>query len=257
MGEFLFLGTGASLGVPIVGCNCKVCKSTDKKNKRLRPSALLKVKNKTFLIDAGPDFRQQALLHDIDDFDGLLLSHLHYDHSSGIDDMRFLYFKDREPIPCLLSLSALEEFKSRYYYLFSPISKVTTVCEMFEFHILEENRGNINFQGVDISYFSYMQNKTSVLGFRINNFAYVTDIREYEDTVFEDLKGVDKLVISALRKDPSIYHFSIDESIDFAKKVKAKSTWLTHLTHEIDYNELSNSLPFNFYLAYDGLEISF
>jgi phosphoribosyl 1,2-cyclic phosphate phosphodiesterase len=256
-GTFLFLGTGASMGVPIVGCKCSVCSSTSKYNKRFRPSALIKLNKKNFLIDVSPDFRSQALINKIENIDALIFTHLHYDHSAGIDDLRPIYFERNKAIDCLLSPETLNEMEKRFYYFFEPISSVSTFSNIFKFHLLEEDVGNTDFLGIPINNFSYFQMGMKVSGYRFGDLAYVTDIREYDDNIFSSLKGVKKLVISALRSQSSQAHFSISESINFAQKVNAEKTYFTHIAHDVDHNEENKQLPKGIELAYDGLEINF
>lgn len=256
-GTFLFLGSGASMGVPVIGCKCTVCQSEVSSNKRLRPAGLLKVAGKSFLIDVGPDFREQALKYHIDHLDGLLLTHVHFDHIAGIDDLRIFYFLKKKAIPCLLSPETLEELKIRYHYLFRPIGEITTVSAQLEFQMLEEDFGDVEFEGVKMQNLTFFQSNMKVTGFRVGDFSYVTDIREYSDEVFVILKGVKKLVLSALRHRPSPVHLSIEEGIEFARKVGAEKTWFTHIAHDLDHEETNRALPPDIRLGADGLEIEF
>ena len=256
-GNFLFIGTGASLGVPVVGCNCKVCNSPSSKDKRLRTSALLKLNHKKILIDCGPDFRQQALRHSINHIDGIIITHAHYDHTSSIDELKVYTSRENCTLPCLLSKWTADDLAIRYNYIFFPdFGKKKTVTN-FSLQVLPDERGCVNFQDTTFHYFTYKQAGMKVTGFRLGNFAYITDIFDYPDTIFEDLKGVEVLVLSALRYTNSNIHFSVDQSIDFSKKVHAKETWLTHLSHDLSYEQTNAYLPQNVRLAYDGLEIQF
>lgn len=256
-GKFLFLGTGASMGIPVIGCTCKVCTSLVPQNKRLRPSALIEVMGKRFLIDVGPDFREQALKYGISHLEGLLLTHVHFDHIAGIDDLRALYFTHKTKTPCLLSKETLEDLKVRYHYLFKPMAEHTTMSAQIEFVPLDKDFGEVDFRGVKIGYMSYYQGKTKVTGFRVGDFAYVSDIRTYSDEIFHSLKGVHTLVVSALRERPSPVHFTIDEAVEFAQKVGAKKTYFTHIAHELDHLETNKKLPRGIELGYDGLQLSF
>lgn len=256
-GRFLFLGTGASSGVPVIGCKCRVCSSSSPLNRRLRPSGLLKVLGKTFLIDVGPDFRQQALLHGIDQLDGLLLTHTHYDHIAGIDELRIFYFGQNRELPMMLSQESFESLKIRYPYLFQRTQESLTMSARMELHLLPKKEGRIDFLGVPISYFSYLQGDMPVTGYRIGNFAYVSDIREYDDSIFLALQGVEHLVLSALKEEPSPLHLSLEEAIQFAKRVGAKKTRLTHMSHRLDYETMNAKLPSDVQMAFDGLEMNF
>lgn len=257
LGKFLFLGTGSSVGVPIIGCKCAVCTSVSPFNKRLRPSGLLRIGSKSILIDVGPDFRQQALRFGIDHLDGLLLTHTHYDHIAGIDELRIFYVRQNRELPCLLSKKSFEDLKIRYPYLFQRIGEAATLSARLDLHILPAASGDIEFLGVKIGYFSYYQGDMAVNGYRIGDFAYVSDIREYDESIFASLKGVRSLVLSALREEPSQLHLSLEEAIAFGRKVGAKNTLLTHMTHNLDHNTTNAKLPSDVQLAYDGLEIPF
>lgn len=255
--KFLFLGTGASAGVPVVGCSCPTCSSLNAKNQRLRPSGLLKIENRLFLIDVGPDFRSQALKNKITHLDGLLLTHPHYDHIAGIDELRVFYFKQKKPLPCLLSPESLDNLKERYKYLFQPIGEASTLSAQIEFQILDQEIGQAEFCGLKIGYCSYFQGGTLVTGWRLGDFAYLTDVKDYDETVFIALKGVKKLVLNALRKEPSPLHLTIDEAVAFGKKVGVEKLYLTHISHAIEHGAVEKELPLGVHLAYDGLEISF
>ncbi len=251
-GKFLFLGTGGSLGVPIVGCDCAVCTSENPKNKRLRPSGIVEVDGKKILVDAGPDFRTQALRSRLHALDGVLITHCHFDHVGGLDDLRVYAFKHKKQLPCLLSRESYEELQIRYHYLMHPHA-----ADKFDFHILEGDGGAASFQGIPWSFVSYRQAGMKVTGYRQGTFAYVSDIRKYGEEVVEGLRGVETLVLSALKYTPTEVHFSLDEAIEFARKVGAKRTFLTHIAHDLEHEKVNAELPADVQLAYDGLEIEF
>lgn len=253
--KLLFLGTGGSMGIPVIGCKCPVCKSDSSYNKRLRPSALLIVDGKRILIDCGPDFKEQALRYEIDQLDGIIVTHAHHDHTAGFDELRIYSLRSHQAIPCLLSPDTLTDLKRRFYYIFDKNSSYTATTAKFQLQLLERERGEISFLGLNIRYFSYKQGGMLINGFRFGNLAYVSDIREYPETIFEDLKGIETLVISALRFSPTPLHFSVDEAIDFARRTGAKKTWLMHIAHELDHEKTNVYLPADIRLAYDGLVI--
>ncbi|MDR3623599.1 MAG: MBL fold metallo-hydrolase [Chlamydiales bacterium] len=256
-GTFTLLGTGASTGVPVIGCNCKVCTSTSEFNKRLRTSALLEVQGKHILIDSGPDFRIQALKYGIEKLDAMILTHTHFDHIAGIDELRIYTFRQKRALPCILSAQSYEEIKIRYYYLFKEKNSKDNGSASLAFQALEKDRGIVELFGLPITYFSYLQGNMPVNGIRIGNFAYVTDIQKYSESIFEDLYGVEILVVSALRESASFIHFNLEEAISFARKVNAKKVYLTHLSHELDYKDVSSKLPPGVHLGFDGLKIHF
>ncbi len=257
--RFLFLGTGGSMGVPLIGCSCPVCLSPSPFNKRLRSSALCTVGDKCFLIDCGPDFRSQALTHHIDRLDGVLFTHAHNDHTAGMEDLRIFNWRTDKALPCLLSIETADDIKRRYYYIFEPEGDeiYRKMLARFDLEYLVGDRGTLNFQGMPVGYFTYAQGGMRVNGFKLGNLAYVSDIRDYDESIFEELRGVDILVMSALRYSASHMHFSVDEAVAFSKKVGASHTWLMHVAHELDHDEANAYLPENIRMAYDGLELNF
>lgn len=254
-GHFLFLGTGGSAGVPLIGCECDVCRSSSHYNKRLRSAGLLKIKDKNFLIDVGPDFRTQALHYNIKHLTGVLLTHAHSDHIAGIDDLRPYYFLHRTRLPCVLSQETFDEVKVRYHYILNPLVSGKSVTAQLDFRILPQDFGDFELEGLDFKYLSYFQVGMKVAGFRFGNFAYVSDIREYSEKVVDMLKGVDTLVLSALRHVPNSMHFSVEEAVAFARSVSAKKTYLTHISHDLEYAATNSLLPPDVRMSYDGLEI--
>jgi len=256
-GTFLFLGTGASAGVPVIGCSCKTCLSHNPKNKRLRSSALVTFQNKNFLIDAGPDIRHQALTHHINRVDGLILTHTHFDHIGGLEELRIYNFLQQQALPCLLSQESSLDMKQLFYYLFAEKVHGQNFTSEFDFTILSENEGKVDFQGLPILYTSYNQGNMKVIGLRLGNLAYLTDIKTYSPEIFIFLKGVKTLIMSALRFTPSQLHLTIDEAIDFSEKVGAEATYFMHLSHDVEYEHASSLLPKGIYLAYDGLKLNF
>lgn len=253
-GRFLFLGTGASAGVPLIGCSCSVCLSTSSFNKRLRSSGLLLIDGKKYLIDVGPDFRTQALKEKIDHLDGVLITHAHADHIAGIDDLRPYYFISEKKLPCLCSKPTYEEIAARFPYLMRNRLEGSVPAQL-DFQLLESDFGQSLFEGLKVGYLTYFQMKMQVTGFRVGDFAYVSDIRHFSDKVFEALSNIQVLVLSALRYGSSEMHFGIEEAIAFSKRTKAKHTYFTHIAHDIDHEKVYAQLPAGFHLAYDGLSI--
>lgn len=257
MGSLVLLGTSASAGIPVIGCSCAVCSSTNPKNKRMRASALIRYNGKNILIDAGPDIHQQAHRFGVRHLDGLLITHTHYDHTGGLEELRAFTFVKQMPIPCVLSKISLTHLHKLFYYFFEEHAQDKTVPAKFDFRTLDAKRGDFELLGIPFSYFTYSQPKMEVTGYRIGDLAYVTDIKDYPETIFEDLKGIKTLIISALRFTPTKLQFSVDEAVSFAEKSGATMTYLIHMSHEIEHSHIENLLPPSIQPGYDGLEIPF
>jgi phosphoribosyl 1,2-cyclic phosphate phosphodiesterase len=256
-GKLQFLGTGGSIGVPVIGCTCDVCTSSCQYNVRLRPSACVDWGGRRFLIDVGPDFKQQALRYHITRLDGILLTHAHRDHVAGIDDLRSLYYYTKRPLPILLSEDTANDVKMRYDYLFKANEERVYPTSFFTFQILPNAEGEIIFEEIAIQYVTYIQGAMKVNGYRLGNLAYLSDIRYFNPSIFKQLKGLKYLVISALRHEPSLMHFSIEEAIHFANELQVECAWLTHISHDLDHEKTNVFLPPHIQIAYDGLEIEF
>lgn len=254
----VFLGTGASLGTPVVGCHCPICHSDVPHNKRLRTAALLRLPFKRFLIDCGPDFRQQALREDLGKIDGLFLTHAHYDHIAALDELRIYAMRQQKSMPTLLSATTAEEVYRRFSYIFVAKEidgkKIPPQLELQRLPALE---GTIDFCGLTTRYVTYEQSGMPVNGYRWGDLAYLTDIRHFPESIFTMLQDIKILIIGALKFTPSPFHFTIDEAIEFSKKTSAKRVWLTHISHEVEHEKTNAYLPDNIRLAYDGLEIPF
>lgn len=244
------------MGIPVIGCHCSVCHSGSPYNQRMRPSGLLTFRNKKYLIDCGPDFRMQALKYHIEHLDGLLLTHAHHDHTAGIDELRAYHLYSKKALPCLLSQETADDLLKRYYYIFVK-KNPEALTPQLTLQILETEKGEVLFQELSVQYVSYKQGGMKVNGFRFGNFAYISDIRDYSENLFESLLGVEILVLSALRLDPSPFHFGLDEAIQFARRVGAEHTWLTHIAHDLDHETSNAYLPPNVRMAYDGLKLTF
>jgi len=255
--RFLFLGTGGSMGIPVIGCDCPVCSSSSHFNKRWRPSAMITKGNQKIVLDCGPDFRLQALHYKIDTLDGVIFTHAHHDHTAGIDDLRIYTLRSGKPMPCLLSQETLKDLQERYGYIFNENYEGMKLTTNLQTTITPGNEGDINFLGWDIHYVTYVQGGMRVNGLRFGDLAFLTDIREYDSSIFDSLRNLKTLVISALRYTPSHLHFSVDEAVEFAQKVGAEQTWLTHIAHDLDHEETNAYLPANIRLGYDGLEFGF
>jgi phosphoribosyl 1,2-cyclic phosphate phosphodiesterase len=256
-GRLLFLGTGASMGTPVIGCSCDVCMSQNPHNRRLRSSVLCQIDHKNILIDCGPDFRQQALMHQIDHLDGLIFTHAHNDHTAGIDELRVFRLRKGDSLPCLLSSDTAVDLRIRFKYIFEEQKSYSGLIPHFSLQEFEKDRGDLVFHGIKLKHFSYQQLGMRVDGLRFGNLAYVSDIKHYPETIFEDLAGVKTLIVSALRFQPTKMHFSVDDAVEFSRKVGAEKTWLMHISHDLDHDIGNAYLPDDIRMAYDGLELPF
>lgn len=249
-----FLGTGTSVGIPMIGCSCEVCSSHNAKDKRLRTSAFIQYEGKNILIDIGPDFRQQMLQNRITQVDAILLTHPHRDHIGGFDDIRALNFLYESKIPLYATEFTWHSLKKQFYYAFQE-SDYTSLPMVIYNEISSES---FNFQGIEITPIQVMHGKMPCLGFRIGNLAYITDANHIEESEIEKLKGLDILVLNALRKYHHPSHFTLDEAITIVRKTSPKNAFFTHLSHHMGMHDIiQKELPSNIHIAYDGLKLEF
>lgn len=246
------LGSGTSQGVPVIGCDCPVCRSKDPRDNRLRTSILIQTRQLTVVVDAGPDFRQQMLREGVTWLDAVLITHEHKDHIGGLDDLRPYIFMAKKPIPLYVSDTALPEIKREYSYAFDehPYPGAPT----YEIRHLDEtpfDLGDLHIVPIKLKHFTLTS-----YAFRIGNFAYVTDLSEITDDIIARLQGVDYLILEALGNHKHYSHLSLEESIEAAKRIGAKRTWFTHCSHHIGLaDEVNRRLPDGMMLAYDGMKI--
>tara|TARA_R110000868_G_scaffold137265_1_gene350757 strand:- start:750 stop:1514 length:765 start_codon:yes stop_codon:yes gene_type:complete len=249
-----FLGTGTSQGIPIIGSSHPVCKSTDNKDKRLRVSVLVSWESHSYVIDCGPDFRQQMLASNCQKVDGILFTHEHSDHTAGIDDIRPFNFKQGE-IPIYAHQRVIENLKRRFDYVFETVNRYPGAPSVKTIEIINNQSFPIgNKTAIPIN---VMHGNLQVFGFRIDDFAYLTDVKTIEDVETEKLKGVKVLVINALREEHHFSHFNLQEALDFIALVNPEKAYLTHISHLLGFHEdVQKKLPENVYLAFDNLEIT-
>lgn len=246
-----FLGTGTSTGNPELLCKCEVCTSTDKRDWRLRSSALIQVAGQNLLIDCGPDFRMQMLQSGIEKIDAVLITHEHYDHVGGIDDLR--PFCKNNPIHLYAEDYVAEAIKQRIPYAFRE-NKYPGVPNI-ELHAIENKPFLIN--NIQIIPIRLLHGKLPILGYRIENMAYLTDLKYIPEEEFEKLKGLDILIMSALRHREHISHQTIEDALINIKKINPKQTYLIHMCHQFGLHAvMEKQLPENVTIAYDGLELS-
>lgn len=250
--KLTFLGTGTSTGVPEIGCTCPVCTSSDVRDRRLRVSALVETDTARILIDCGPDFREQMMRVPFDRLDGVLLTHEHYDHTGGIDDLRpFCRFGDIDIFADDLTCRHLRE---RLPYFFCEV--LYPGVPRLHFHAIEPFHP-IVIQGVEVLPLQVMHGKLPILGYRIGPLGFVTDMLTAPEETLEALRGVHTLVIDGLRHTPHGSHQTIEAAIDFACAAGAKETYLIHMSHDAGLHaEAEAQLPPHVHMAYDGLEIT-
>lgn len=244
-----FLGSGGSLGVPQIGCECEVCTSTNTKDRRTRASVFLSIENQNILIDCGPDFRSQALQLPFQKINAVLVTHEHYDHVSGIDDIRpYNCFGD---IDIFTNQHTVDILKKRMPYCFSAY-KYPGIPQI-NLHAVESPFNINNIEVIPINILHY---KLPILGYRIQNIAYLTDVKFLPEEEFGKLKGLDILILNALRHEEHISHITLEEAIELSKRIGAKKVFFTHMCHQIGlHEEIEKTLPENMHLSYDGLEI--
>ncbi|MDW5288607.1 MBL fold metallo-hydrolase [Formosa sp. PL04] len=251
--KITFLGTGTSQGIPIIGSNHPVCLSDDSKDKRLRVSVLIEWDECCYVIDCGPDFRQQMLSNPIKKLDGILFTHEHADHTAGLDDIRPFFFRQGN-INIYGHERVLESLIKRFDYIFETENKYPGAPGV-DTHIITNTPFTIH--NLEVIPINGMHFKLQVFGFRFKDFAYLTDMKTLEDSEIDKLKGVKILVVNALRKEPHISHFNLEEALEFINKVKPERAYLTHISHLLGFHEaVQNELPNNVFLAYDNLQIT-
>lgn len=252
--KITFLGTGTSQGVPIIGCECEACLSTDKRDKRLRVSVMITLADgRNIVIDSGPDFRYQMLRENVKDVEAILITHEHNDHIMGLDDVRPINFLHRKDMPVYTQQRVIENLKVRFAYVFAenPYPGIPRI-NLLPIHKSEP----FEIAGQRIIPVEVMHYKLPVLGFRFGDFTYLTDIKTISDEELEKVKGTKILVLGALQREPHISHLTIEEAIELAQKIQPEQTYFTHLSHRLGKHEdVIKTLPKNITLAFDGLTL--
>ena len=246
------LGTGTSQGIPVVGCQCEVCQSSDPRNMRLRTAAFVEVNGTRILIDTGPDLRQQLLRNQITMVDAILLTHEHKDHLAGLDDIRPIYFRKKAPIEIYGLQRVLNVIRKDFDYAFKP--HPYPGAPSFHLNIVKDDPFEVN--GIEIQPIHVRHLTLPILGYRIENFAYVTDASFISETEMKKLQDLDLLVLNALRIKEHYSHFNLAQALNIIRQLNPAKAILTHVSHEMGlYEEVSKSLPENVFLGMDGLSI--
>ena len=251
--KITFLGTGTSQGVPIIACPCNVCQSKDPKDKRLRTSIMIEEKGKTFVIDTGPDFRQQMLRENVKQLDAVIFTHEHKDHTAGFDDIRAFNFINKKKMEVYASARVQEAIRREYAYIFSDF-KYPGIPEI-NLHLITDQRFAID--GVSFEPIEVMHYKLPVLGFRIGDLTYITDANFISEKEKDKIRNSKILVLNALRREPHISHFTLEQAIELIRELKPEKAYFTHISHQLGLHaDVQKELPANIEIAYDGLQLN-
>ncbi len=244
------LGTGTSSGVPLIGCTCAVCRSVDFRDKRLRSSIHIAVDGRSFVVDTGPDFRQQVLRLNLRQLDAVLFTHEHKDHTAGLDEVRAYNFQSGQDMPIYARPTVLAQLQREFAYIFADhkypgVPRVRTVDIRNEpFTVL-----GVRFVPIEV-----MHHRLPVFGFRTGDFTYLTDLNFISDTELEKVYGSRIVVLDALQRQPHLSHFTLDQAVALARRIGAEQTYFTHISHKLGlHREVENELPPGIRLGYDGL----
>jgi phosphoribosyl 1,2-cyclic phosphate phosphodiesterase len=253
--EIVILGSGTSMGVPTLGCNCAVCTSTDPRNTRTRPSIAIEWEGNRVLIDTGPDFRQQAIRERIQHIDAVFYTHSHADHILGLDDLRPLSFRHVAGMPLYADDRSIKILETVFAYTFSPEAKYPTRARV-KLHRLNEHE-SVDVAGVTFQRVPILHGEMPVAGYRFGNAAYLTDMSRIPETSLPLLEDLDVLILDALRKEPHPSHANVEQALAWIDRVQPRRAFFTHMSHELDQAQMESELPSHIRLAYDGLRIPF
>jgi phosphoribosyl 1,2-cyclic phosphate phosphodiesterase len=253
--QIYFLGTGTSQGIPVIGSNHSVCKSSDYRDKRLRVSVWVSWGDNSIVIDCGPDFRQQMLTSGCSKLDALLFTHEHADHTAGLDDIRPFFFKQKKNIPVYAHLRVMDNLKKRFDYIFESDNKYPGAPSVEP--IVIHNNQNFIIGNTEIIPIEVDHANLQVFGYRIKDFVYLTDVKTIDNVEIKKLKGTKILVVNALREEAHHSHFSLQDALDFIHLIQPEVAYLTHISHLLGFHEdVQQKLPRNVFLAYDNLQIT-
>ena len=246
------LGSGTSQGVPVIACACEVCTSLDYRDKRLRSSVFIEVAGKSFVIDTGPDFRQQMLREKINQLDAVILTHSHKDHIAGLDDVRAFNYLQKKDMPVYGNKATIGQVKSEFYYAFEK-EKFPGTPQLIVHEIGETT---FSVEQIDFTPLPVVHMNMAVFGFRVGDFCYVTDANHIPDSTLDKMKNCSLLILNALQREPHPSHFTFQEAIAMAQKINAKQTYFTHISHKLGkHKEVEKELTGSIQLAYDGMTI--
>ena len=255
--ELVLLGTGTSHGVPIIGCHCPVCTSTDPRNNRTRTGVAVKTPQGTFLIDTSPELRIQLLRERIDLVQAVVYTHSHADHLFGLDDLRLFGYRLKHAVPLYCEEVVEKQIRAAYGYAFAPIDPELHYGAVPQLELRRIGLAPFELLGERIQPIRLMHGKLPVLGFRIGNVAFCTDVSFIPDESWPLLEGLDVLILDALRDEPHATHFGIPQALAVVERVRPKQTYLTHVSHYLEYTETNARLPAGVQLSHDGLVIPF
>lgn len=246
----ILTGTGTSMGVPMIGCDCPVCTSSDPKNNRMRTGVVVQNGEEKFLIDTPPELRIQLVRESVKMIDGVIFTHAHADHIMGMDDLRIFGFKRKKPVPLYCEDAVELSIRRTFSYAFDETLKKSLHSQpQLEFH--EIGLSSFELCGLTVQPIRFIHGRLPVLGFRINDVAFCTDVSEIPDESWPLLEGLDVLILGAIRDQPHPTHFNIEQALEVVERVKPKQTFLTHVSHSLDYEETNARLPDGVELAYD------
>lgn len=247
-----FLGTGTSQGIPMIANNHPVCLSSNPKDKRLRSSIMISWEEKNYIIDCGPDFRQQMLRENVQSIDGVLYTHEHSDHTAGMDDLRPFCYQMGE-VPIYVDERTLTSLQKRFEYIFATENRYPGAPKVVA-HIVKD--ASFHLGTVLVTPFEVLHGSLPITCYRFNDFAYITDLKTISETEKAKLKGIKTLVVNALRIESHPTHLNLEEALEFVKEIQPEKTYFSHISHRLGFhNEVEKSLPENVFLAYDGLQI--
>lgn len=251
--KITFLGTGTSSGVPMIGCNCSVCASVNPKDKRLRSSVMIETRGKTFVIDTGPDFRQQMLREKVSNLTAVIFTHEHKDHIAGLDDVRAFNFIQHKPMDIYAAENVQKSIQREFHYVFSGpeypgIPKINL-------HLID-GLTPFTIEGVEFIPVRVFHYKMPVLGFRVGDFTYITDANNIPESEKEKISHSKVLVLNALRREPHVSHFTLAQAVTLMQELKPEKGFFTHISHQLGlHGEVEKELPDFVRLAYDGLKV--